>query len=106
MYRAHPLTCSVQLDISEIQTAHTGVLIHTHDIPFFLEEKLTTLILADTRICLISTQEGITLQNSRPIAIPSDTLIVHTTGTWSGDKRPSPKTRNHDTLYILPHRHH
>jgi hypothetical protein len=54
----HPFTHSVQLDISEIHTAHTGVLIHTQDFPFFLEEKLTTLILADIRICLITTQEG------------------------------------------------
>jgi hypothetical protein len=77
----YPYTCSVQLDISDIQTAHTGVLIHTHDIPFILEEKLTTLILADTRICLISTQEEMTLQSSKPTAIPPDTLIVHTAGT-------------------------
>ena len=96
----HLFTCSVQLDIPEIHTAHTGVLIHAHDIPFFLMEGLTTLILADTRICLLTTQEGITLQNSRPpIVIPTDTLIVHTAGIWSGGTRPSPKTRNHDSLY-------
>jgi hypothetical protein len=50
----HPFIHSVQLDIPEIYTAHTGVLIHVHDIPFFLREKLTTLILSDTRICLIT----------------------------------------------------
>jgi hypothetical protein len=33
----------VQLATPEIHTAHTGVLIHAHDIPYFLEEQLTTL---------------------------------------------------------------
>jgi hypothetical protein len=32
----HPLPGSLQLDIPEIHIAHTGVLIHAHDIPFFV----------------------------------------------------------------------
>ena len=39
----HLFTRSVQLDIPEIHNAHTGALIHTHDIPF-LSGEITTLI--------------------------------------------------------------
>ena len=34
-----------------------------------------------------------------PLIIPPDSLIVHTAGTWSGDVRPSNKTRNLTNLY-------
>ena len=98
----HPFTRSVQLDIPEIHTAHTGALIHAHDIPF-LGEMLTTLVLADTIICLITTQEGITLQICRPpMVIPPDTH-THSTHSrhmeWGPTPLPSPTTRNHDSLY-------
>jgi hypothetical protein len=96
----HPFIHSVQLDIPEIHTVHTGVLIHAHDIPFFLREKLTTLILSDTRIYLITSQVGISIENDRPpIDIPPDTIIVHTAGNWTGDSRPSSMTRYHNSLY-------
>jgi hypothetical protein len=55
--RSVPSAC----DIPEIHNAHTGALIHTHGISFFLGEKI-----ADTRIRFITTQEGITLQDCRP----------------------------------------
>jgi hypothetical protein len=80
----HPFIHSVQLDIPKIHTAHTGVLIHAHDITFFSREKLTTLILSDTIICLITSQAGLPIENdSPPIDIPPDTIIVHTAGNWA-----------------------
>jgi len=96
----HPFVSSVQLDIADIHTATTGVFIHIYDIPFFLGEQIDTLILAGIRICLITSQEGLPVQHSEtPIIIQPDTLMVHTSGTWRGDTRPSPETRNYDNLY-------
>jgi hypothetical protein len=106
----HPFIPSAQLDIADIHTATTGVFIHIYDIPFFLGEQIDTLILTDIKVCLITSQEGLPVQHSEPpIIIGPDTLMVHISGTWRGDTRPSPETRNHDNLYtvttgISPHR--
>ena len=96
----HPFISSVQLDLVDLHTAHTGILLHAHDIPIFVQEQLNTLMLSTTKVCLITTQEDITLYNSGPpIVIAPDTLIVHTAGNWSGDTRPSSQTRNRDTIF-------
>jgi hypothetical protein len=77
-----------------------GLFVHIHDIPLHMEESLSSVISTGIRVCLITDHEGLILQPfTPPLIIPPDSLIVHISGTWSGDVRPSNNTRNLTTLY-------
>ena len=94
----HPFIHSLQLDLEDLVSAHTGILIHILDPPNLLA-KISPLIQTGIRVCLITTQTGLVPDSSAPtIVIPPDTLIVHTSNTWSGESCPSHLTRNQSSL--------
>jgi hypothetical protein len=96
----HPFIRFSQLSPDTLNRAHTGLFVRTHDIPSHLEHNLSLVISTGIRVCLITDHEGLTSQPlTPPLVIPPDSLIVHTTGTWSGDIRPSHKTRNLTNLH-------
>ena len=96
----HPFIRFSQLSSVNLDRAHTGLFVYTHDISSHLEENLSSVISTGIRVRLITDHQGLTLQPfTPPLIIPTDSLIVHTAGMWSGDIRPSHNTRNLAKLY-------
>jgi hypothetical protein len=96
----HPFIRYLQLTLEDLDTAHTGILVHAHDTLTLMKEKLVSNISTVIRVCPITAHKRLVLQPfNPPIFKVSGSLIVHTGGTCSGDTRPSPTTRNLDYLY-------
>ena len=88
LYR-HPFISFSQLSSDNLDTAHTGLFVHVHDVPLLLKDKLSFVISTGISVvCLITAHhEGLVIQPSSPppLIIPPDSLIVHTASTWCGD---------------------
>ena len=57
----HPFIRFSQLSSANLDTAHTGLFVHAHDIPSLLEDKLASVISTGIHVCLITAHEGHTL---------------------------------------------